>query len=167
MSRRAGLFALVIAFSAGCSGRSSTGTADSPAPVLQTSGQPEELTFASSLGVDLARMTRTASGLYYQDILVGRGSDAASGKRVQVAYTGWLADGVMFDQSPTGRPYAFLLGRGQVIQGWDEGVAGMRVGGRRLLVIPPGLAYGRRSPGAGIPPYATLVFDVRLVQVQP
>jgi FKBP-type peptidyl-prolyl cis-trans isomerase len=112
-------------------------------------------------------MTRTASGLYYQDLLVGRGAVAMNWQRVRVAYTGWLADGVAFDQSPEGRPFSFILGRGQVIPGWDEGVSGMRVGGRRLLVIPPAMAYGRQSPGAGIPPNATLIFDVRLVQVQP
>jgi FKBP-type peptidyl-prolyl cis-trans isomerase FkpA len=157
---------LAVASAVSCSGKSSSADTPSPAPVLQTSGQPEELTFASSLGVNLAMMTRTASGLYYQDLLAGNGEVASAGRLVQVAYTGWLADGSMFDQSPPGRPYAFPLGSGRVIPGWDEGVSGMKVGGRRLLVIPPALAYGRQSPGAGIPPYATLVFDVRLIRVQ-
>ena len=163
---RSGLL-LALVLCAACSGRSTSPATEAPSPALETRGQPEQLTYAPSLGVNLSLMTRTASGLYYQDLLVGNGSAASGGQRVQVAYAGWLADGTMFDQSPAGRPYAFLLGRGQVIRGWDEGVSGMRVGGRRLLVIPPGLAYGRQSPGAGIPPNATLVFDVRLVRVQP
>lgn len=167
LSRLGALPLLAIWLVAGCSGKSTAGDSSPPAPILETSGQPEALTYAPSLGIDLARMTRTVSGLYYQDLLVGRGAVAIAGKRVHVGYAGWLADGALFDQSPAGRPYAFLLGQGQVIRGWDEGVSGMKVGGRRLLVIPPGLAYGRQSPGAGIPPNATLVFDVRLVQVQP
>lgn len=160
--------AALLVLAGGCSSPVASPAGSSPpAPVLETSGRPEDLTFAPALGVDLQRMTRTASGLYYQDLLVGRGAAAASGQRVQVGYTGWLADGAMFDQSPPARPFGFALGRGQVIPGWDEGVAGMRTGGRRLLVIPPNLAYGRRSPGAGIPPNATLIFDVRLVKVGP
>lgn len=168
MSRNAPLVALMLGISAiaGCS-RNTENDGSAPTPVLETSGQPENLRYAPSLQVDLAQMTRTASGLYYRDILVGRGNAAQAGNRVRVAYAGWLADGSEFDRSPDGRPYAFLLGRGQVIPGWDEGVSGMRVGGRRLLVVPPGLAYGRQSPGPGIPPNATLVFDVRLVQAQP
>ena len=164
----AGLTLLVATLAvAACSRRAKPEAAAPPAPVLETSGQPENLRYAPSLQVDLSQMTRTASGLYYRDILVGRGNVATGGQRVRVAYSGWLADGSLFDQSPAGRPYAFILGRGQVIEGWDQGVSGMRVGGRRLLVIPPALAYGRQSPGAGIPPNATLVFDVRLMQVQP
>lgn len=150
-----------------CSRRTAGEESAAPAPALETSGQPADLRYAPSLEVDLSQMTRTASGLYYRDLLVGRGPVATSGERVRVAYSGWLADGSLFDRSPDGRPYGFVLGRGQVIPGWDEGVNGMRVGGRRLLVIPPALAYGRQSPGAGIPPNATLVFDVRLTQVQP
>lgn len=167
LSRLGALPFLAIGLLTGCSGKSSAGDPAVPAPTLHTAGQPEDLTYASSLGVALARMTRTATGLYYQDLLVGQGADATSGKRVSVGYAGWLADGALFDQSPPGRPFAFVLGQGRVISGWEEGVSGMKVGGRRLLVIPPGLAYGRQSPGAGIPPNATLIFDVRLVQVQP
>jgi FKBP-type peptidyl-prolyl cis-trans isomerase len=164
-----GLVALFLAIGAmaSCSRNRPADDNPVPTPVLETSGQPENLRYAPSLQVDLAQMTRTASGLYYRDILVGRGGIATAGNRVRVAYAGWLADGSEFDRSPDGRPYQFFLGRGQVIRGWDEGVNGMRVGGRRLLVIPPALAYGRQSPGPGIPPNATLVFDVRLMQVQP
>ena len=169
MSRLAAGLAVVVAMVAlaGCSRGQGAELSNGAAPALETSGQPEDLRYAPDLQVDLSQMTRTASGLFYRDILVGRGNVASSGQRVRVAYSGWLADGSLFDQSPDGRPYGFILGRGQVIRGWDEGVSGMRVGGRRLLVIPPTLAYGRMSPGAGIPPNATLVFDVRLTQVQP
>ena len=161
-------FGLVAGCSRGTAGEdNSAPSPETQSPRLQTSGQPEDLTFAPALRVNLERMTRTVSGLYYQDLLVGRGDPAVRGQRVMVAYSGWLADGAMFDQSPAGRPFAFQLGQGMVIPGWDEGVAGMKVGGRRLLVIPPALAYGRRSPGAGIPPNATLIFDVRLERIQP
>ncbi|MEO8296067.1 MAG: FKBP-type peptidyl-prolyl cis-trans isomerase [Gemmatimonadota bacterium] len=126
------------------------------------SGEPETLTYASELGVDLSKMTRTSSGLYYLDKQVGTGATAAAGNVVLVGYKGWLANGRLFDQSGEGDPIRFVLGSGRVIQGWDEGIEGMRVGGKRLLVIAPSLGYGAQSPGAGIPPNATLVFDVTL-----
>jgi FKBP-type peptidyl-prolyl cis-trans isomerase FkpA len=133
--------------------------------------EPDPLTnddFAPALNVDLAAMTHTASGLYYQDLEVGTGDEAAAGVTVTVHYEGWLADGTKFDSSrDRGMPFEFLLGVGLVIAGWDEGVAGMRVGGMRKLVIPPQLAYGSAGAGGGvIPPNATLVFDVELLEVQ-
>jgi len=113
----------------------------------------------------------TTSAPYSQtDIVVGTGATAQPGNLVTVAYTGWLHDsskpdakGTQFDSSTS---YSFRLGTGAVIRGWDQGVAGMRVGGQRRLVIPPDLAYGNQSPGGGIPPNATLVFDVTLNNVQ-
>lgn len=136
-----------------------------------TDVEPKPLTnddFAPALNVDLAAMTHTASGLYYQDLEVGTGDEAAAGMTVTVHYEGWLADGTKFDSSrDRGTPYDFLLGAGLVIAGWDEGVPGMRVGGMRKLVIPPQLAYGSAGAGGGvIPPNATLVFDVELLEVQ-
>ncbi|MEO8201272.1 MAG: FKBP-type peptidyl-prolyl cis-trans isomerase [Gemmatimonadota bacterium] len=110
---------------------------------------------------------RTSSGLYYKDRTVGSGATAEKGRNVRVAYKGWLADGHVFDQSAPGHPYDFVLGNREVIDGWDEGIVGMRQGGRRLLVIPPSLAYGQQSPGPGIPANATLVFDVTLDSVDP
>jgi FKBP-type peptidyl-prolyl cis-trans isomerase len=107
-------------------------------------------------------MTRTPSGLLYLDRQVGTGATAVAGRRVSVGYVGSLANGFVFDQSGMGTPIEFVLGARQVIDGWDEGIAGMKVGGRRLLVVRPSLAYGDASPGAGIPPNATLVFDVTL-----
>lgn len=163
--RSAGVIAVMLLVS-GCSSNPAQGTA-TPAPVLKTSGQPEELTYAPSLGVNLTRMTRTVSGLYYQDLLVGNGAVAASGQVVRVNYIGWLADGSMFDQSQDGRPLTVQLGQGRLIQGWEEGLIGMRAGGRRLLVIPPGLAYGDQSPAPSVPVNATLIFDVQLAQVRP
>ena len=111
--------------------------------------------------------TKTASGLEYWDIKIGTGPTAQTGQHVKVDYTGWLTNGKKFDSSVgTGRPFDFLLGAGQVIKGWDEGVIGMKVGGKRQLRIPPDLAYGAAgSPGA-IPPNATLIFDVQLVEAK-
>lgn len=123
--------------------------------------------FAPELGVDLDAMTETASGLMYQDLVVGDGEVAQAGDSVSVHYTGWLKDGTKFDSSvDRGEPFVFHLGQGRVIPGWDEGVAGMRVGGKRKLVIPPELGYGDAGAGGGlIPGGATLVFDVELLEI--
>ena len=131
----------------------------------QVTGEPETLKYADELKVDLSRMTRTASGLYYVDRTVGTGAVAEPGKIVSVGYVGTLASGYIFDQSGMGTPIQFTLGQAEVISGWDEGIAGMKVGGRRQLVIRPSLAYGNDSPGAGIPPNATLVFEVELLDI--
>jgi FKBP-type peptidyl-prolyl cis-trans isomerase len=112
-------------------------------------------------------MTKTGSGLRYRDERLGTGSEATRGKRVSVHYTGRLDDGTKFDSSrDRGDPFAFTLGVGQVIAGWDEGVSGMRVGGSRSLVIPSALGYGARGAGGVIPPHATLLFDVELLDVR-
>ncbi len=107
----------------------------------------------------------TTSGLQYWDIVQGTGAIAVSGKKVTVNYTGWLQNGKQFDSSVGRGPFSFNLGAGEVIKGWDEGVAGMKVGGKRQLRIPPELAYGPRGTG-GIPGYATLTFDVELLGVK-
>ncbi|HQR15579.1 MAG TPA: FKBP-type peptidyl-prolyl cis-trans isomerase [Nitrospira sp.] len=109
----------------------------------------------------------TASGLKYVDVVVGTGRAAAAGNLATVHYTGWLTNGKKFDSSVDRRdPFSFPIGAGQVIRGWDEGVAGMKVGGKRKLTIPPDLGYGARGAGGVIPPNATLVFDVELLEVR-
>ena len=108
----------------------------------------------------------TPSGLTIEELVVGSGADARSGQKVSVHYTGWLTNGTKFDSSKDrGDPFIFPLGKGQVIKGWDEGVQGMKVGGRRKLTIPPALGYGARGAGGVIPPNATLVFEVELLSV--
>lgn len=108
----------------------------------------------------------TSSGLQYIDQVVGTGEVAKAGQTVSVHYTGWLENGTKFDSSvDRGQPFSFPLGAGRVIKGWDEGVQGMKVGGKRRLTIPANLGYGPRGAGGVIPPNATLVFDVELLGV--
>jgi FKBP-type peptidyl-prolyl cis-trans isomerase len=112
-------------------------------------------------------MITTPSGLKYQDLVVGTGQEAKSGDSVTVNYTGWLDDGTKFDSSiDRNQPFTFTLGTGGVIQGWDEGVVGMKVGGKRRLVIPPDLAYGSQGASGVIPPNATLTFEVDLLSIK-
>ena len=109
---------------------------------------------------------KTDSGLLYWDIKVGTGEEAKSGDKVKVHYTGWFTSGKKFDSSVDAQqPYSFTLGQGNVIKGWDEGVAGMKVGGKRQLRIPPELAYGEQGFKNIVPPNATLIFDVQLLAV--
>ncbi len=135
------------------------------------SGPPEPLTnadFADFLNVDLSAMTRTASGLYWQDLQVGTGDEAAAGNTLTVHYEGWFPSGTKFDSSrDRNMVFVFPLGAEVVLLGWDEGVPGMRVGGIRKLVIPPRLAYGEAGVPPTIPANATLVFDIELLSVTP
>jgi peptidylprolyl isomerase len=113
------------------------------------------------------KMEKTASGLQYVDTKVGTGASPQTGQTAVVHYTGWLVDGKKFDSSKDrGQPFTFAVGRGQVIKGWDEGVATMKVGGVRKLIIPPELGYGARGAGGVIPPNATLTFEVELLEIR-
>jgi FKBP-type peptidyl-prolyl cis-trans isomerase len=167
------IFALALLLPlAACSGGAGDAEIPDTSAFVEESGDPAADTvvdarYADSLGVQLDSMTRLPGGVYVRDLRVGSGAPADSGSQVTVHYTGWLTDGRVFDSSrERGQPITFRLGVGDVIAGWERGVAGMRAGGRRQLVIPPALGYGRAgSPGA-IPSRATLVFDVELVRVQ-
>jgi len=123
---------------------------------------------APSLAADDAKKTiTTASGLRYIDVAVGKGASPVAGKQVTVHYTGTLENGKKFDSSvDRNEPFTFTIGVGEVIPGWDEGVMSMKVGGKRKLIIPSKLGYGSRGAGGVIPPNATLLFDVELIDVQ-
>ncbi len=126
---------------------------NNPAPGAAPAGSAKEVTLQD--------------GLKYTDDVVGTGTEATTGKTAVVHYTGWLSDGKKFDSSKDrNQPFSFPLGRGQVIKGWDEGVVGMKVGGKRTLIIPPSLGYGAQGAGGVIPPNATLKFEVELIDVR-
>lgn len=138
-----------------------TGSATAPVPA------PIATEYAPGLNINLDDMERTASGLYVRDVRDGEGVAAAKDDTVVVHYTGWLPNGTKFDSSrERGEPFSFVLGEGRVIPGWEEGVTGLRVGGQRRLVIPPNLGYGPIGAGDVIPPDATLVFEVELLEVR-
>ena len=142
-------------------GSEATATAVSPA----TPGSTGDNMAKSQAGA--AEEISTPSGLKYQELAVGDGAVAETNRKVSVHYTGWLTDGTKFDSSlDRGKPFEFQLGAGQVIRGWDEGVKGMRVHGKRRLTIPPDLGYGPQGAGGVIPPNATLVFEVELLDVK-
>lgn len=146
------LIALVLPMLAACG-------SDGPTAV-------EDTNFAPELGVDLATMTRTSTGLYYKDLTVGTGAVVQSGQTVSAYYKGYLVSGRLFDSRVApATPYPFILGVGRVIKGWDQGIPGMKVGGKRQLVIPSSLAYGSSGQG-DIPPNSVLVFEVEVVGVQ-
>jgi FKBP-type peptidyl-prolyl cis-trans isomerase len=131
--------------------------------LAQSSGKPDTSAPTKVTGAP----TKTADGLEYWDIKTGTGATAQRGQMVKVHYTGWLTSGKKFDSSVDhGQPFTFHLGGGEVIKGWDEGVEGMKVGGKRQLRIPPELAYGQRGYPPIIPGNSTLIFDVELLGVQ-
>lgn len=125
-----------------------------------------DMEFADELGIDLDAMTRLPSGLYIEDVEEGSGLGARDGHVLTVRYTGRLTTGEIFDENSSSEGFSFQLGRQQVIRGWEQGIQGMRIGGKRRLVIPPSLAYGQRGFPGSIPPSATLVFDVELLDIR-
>ena len=166
-----------------------TGSADTPAQTDSAAGEaqepeetqaaqtheavgltPSEVTFAEGLAVDLESMSLQESGLYIQVLEEGEGPEAAPGDQMGVGYTVWLSDGSKldssFDHQPPG-PYAMTLGRTRLIDGWTEGVTGMRVGEKRRLVVPYELAYGAAGRPPQVPPYSTLIFEVELTEHTP
>lgn len=159
---KASHFALALVFTA-----SALATACSDKTV---SNAPE----SKSASPSTTQEAKSMAGLQMNDVKVGDGAEAKAGQMVAVHYTGWLYDenapdkhGAKFDSSrDRGQPFQFPLGGGRVIKGWDEGVQGMKVGGQRTLIIPPEMGYGARGAGGVIPPNATLVFDVELLNVQ-
>jgi FKBP-type peptidyl-prolyl cis-trans isomerase len=132
----------------------------------QVSDSPETVTYAKELDVHLDHMTKQPSGLYLLDIKEGTGPAIAAGQTAQVHYTGWLVNGKQFDSSVGGQPLEFTIGQRRVIDGWEEGVTGMKAGGKRRLVIPPELGYGAQGYPGAIPGNATLVFDVELLAIR-
>ncbi len=147
--------ALAVVF-AGCAGPAAPAAA--PAAANQPAGAP---------AAGPAFPVPTVTQLKVDDLKAGTGAEAVDGKTVSVNYTGWLTNGTKFDSSyDRGQPFSFVLGQGSVIKGWDQGVKGMKVGGKRRLIIPADLGYGSKGAGGVIPPGATLVFDVELQGVQ-
>ncbi len=155
---------------AGCAHRPDSAPAAAapaaPAPSPAATPTPAPAPAAAAAPTE-NKVHHLASGLVYEDIVVGSGTMADPGLTATVHYTGWLTDGTKFDSSlDRGQPFKFQIGAGQVIRGWDEGVKGMRVGGKRRLTIPPDLGYGAQGAGGVIPPNATLVFEVQLLGVE-
>jgi FKBP-type peptidyl-prolyl cis-trans isomerase len=161
---RFGVLLLAGLLIAGCSG--SRGSKAEPAG--DVTSNPATTTSPTGSASGVGKIHRLASGLVYQDVVIGNGKMADPGLAVSVHYTGWLTDGTEFDSSVRrGQPLQFTLGSGRVIQGWEEGIKGMRVGGKRKLTIPPDLGYGAEGYGGGlIPPNATLQFDIELLSVK-
>jgi FKBP-type peptidyl-prolyl cis-trans isomerase FkpA len=155
------MFALLVATALSLTGCGQQQPEETPPATTQPEQPPVETTEPVA-----PPTSEDVSELEIEELEEGTGTEAKSGDTVSVHYTGWLTDGTQFDSSRDGDPFTFVLGQGQVIPGWDEGVQGMKEGGKRRLTIPPDMAYGEAGAGGVIPPNATLVFDVELLEVQ-
>ncbi len=158
--------AALIALGVGCTKKENqapANTSEATHPTTNNAATTGQTTGAPAMIAPPGAVTE----LKIENVVTGTGAEATAGKKVSVHYTGWLTDGTKFDSSKDrGQPFPFTLGAGQVIPGWDKGVAGMKVGGKRKLTIPSQLAYGERGAGGVIPPNATLVFEVELLKVE-
>jgi peptidylprolyl isomerase len=139
---------------------------EQPEVISNTPASIAEATFADTLDITLRDYTLSETGLYWRDLKVGEGAEVRSGQTVTVHYDGYLPDGTLFESSRSGDPLVFPVGTGMVIDGWEQGLVGMRVGGDRRLIIPPSLAYGANGSPPAIPPNATLIFTVTMVDAR-
>lgn len=166
---RLAIAVLFLIGTAGCQSEKTEDTAKTEQPPTEQA-QPAEAMGDSAVawaGVTEENTVTTESGLKYVDLKVGDGASPKAGQTAVVHYTGWLTNGKKFDSSvDRGQPFGFPIGQSQVIKGWDEGVMSMKVGGKRKLIIPPELGYGARGAGGVIPPNATLIFDVELLDIK-
>lgn len=136
-----------------------------PAAPSEHPSNPTMDNYASSLGIDVSQFEKRSDHILYHDVVVGTGAEAKPGNTVRVTYTGWLPDGEEFDSNVGDAPFQFALGAGQVVQGWDEGLVGMRAGGKRRLLVGSEAGYGREGNGP-IPPNSSMVFEVEMLSVQ-
>ena len=157
------LACLALALPACQADRPDPGTEQAVA-IVEATADPAQLTYHPDLGINVAEMQRFPSGILYRDLELGTGDSLRTGDRAAVTYTGWLPDGTRFDTNVGADPYLYVVGAGEVIQGWDLGLLGMQPGGRRQLILPHEMGYGAQGSGP-IPPFSVLVFEVELREI--